>query len=317
MVFICWCCFVCAGGCCAAVVVLPLLVSSPPRRGGDRDPGGAGVVSLVGSWSRQEVCPPGCPGAGIVVAAWPPPEGRRPRAAIAHGDRPRGRCLAAGGRVGSLGPGVHMCAAKAAERESFRRAHVVAGHTTVRSRKPRNGCRLPEAAWAEVPEAVPEARHRFRHRVCRCRREDQRQRQRQRDNPRNCRVARVFRKPSTGGDRGRRPLERKVPCCRWSGGLFGSRRPHVCGPSSGAGELGPCPCGRGAHQGDPTKIPGSRRGTGTGSTSGSRACWGGSGGFRAAVLPDALPSFRRCRRRGRRGEPSGNGNGNVAAEGAG
>ena len=165
VVFICWCVFVCAGGCCAAVVVLPVLVSCLRRRGADRDGGG---VSVVGSWL---VCGGGllrpC-GTGNVVAAGPPP-GSRPRAAIAHGDRSRGRFLAACGRVGSLGPGVHMCAAQAAERRELgpypcgRGAHQL-NHTgsafrcRVR-RRPSSGvplggsCRPP--GWCSVPEGLP------------------------------------------------------------------------------------------------------------------------------------------------------------------
>lgn len=58
-----------------------------------------------------------------------------------------------------------------------------------------------------------------------------------------------------GGDCIEVPGVGVVTCRLWSGGLFGSRRPHVCGKSSGAGELLPCPCGRGAHQGDPSQTP--------------------------------------------------------------
>lgn len=197
VVFVCWCCFLCAGGCCAAAEVPVLLVASAPARGAARGPDGAGRVCVVGVLHRWRVSPVGF-GPREVVAVWPPPPGSRPRAAIVEGDLSRGRCLAACGRVGSLGPGVHMCAAKAAER----------------------------------------------------------------------------------------------------------------------GELLPCTCGRGVHQGDPTETSGTEADAGSGTVLGDYASASGRGGFRAVVLPEALPGFRKRRCRCRGGGPfrqrhRGSGSGRV------
>lgn len=137
-----WSCFLCWSALLLVVVVIVIVVAlewSPSWGLG----AGKGCALLVLS------------GPGLVAAAWPSPEGSRPRAVIVEGDLSRGRCLAAGGRVGSLGPGVHMCAAKAAERESFCRAHVGAGRTRVRDRKPPERVPVAGPGRSRVPEVLP------------------------------------------------------------------------------------------------------------------------------------------------------------------
>ena len=203
------------------------------------------------------------------MAAGPPP-GSRPRAAIAHGDCSRGRFLAACGRVGSLGPGVHMCAAQAAERRELgpcpcgRGAHQGAGPETPRrvpvagsgNRHPCRVCRGAAAeagepeAMPEVPEALPEARQRFRRRGCRCRWAV----------TGNGSVVTAVATCGTSAwpeDSGSRPRAaiahgdcsrgRFLAAC----GRVGSLGPgvHMCAAQAAERrELGPCPCGRGAHQ---------------------------------------------------------------------